>query len=63
MERGAEMIELKPCPFCGGEAEITHYDGDGYLPHCTKCAGMVETWFKHEEEAVEAWNRREPEGR
>lgn len=52
---------LKSCPFCGGAAEITHYEIDGYLPHCTKCEGMIETWFKSEAESITAWNRRVPE--
>ena len=52
------MSDLKRCPFCGGEAEILHYEHDGYLPCCTKCNGMVEKWFDTEEEAIEAWNRR-----
>lgn len=52
------MIELKPCPFCGGEAEIeceTH-GFKVYTVSCRLCdlhaAGMSE------EVAVMAWNRR-----
>lgn len=53
-----KIPELKRCPFCGGEAAILHYLGDGYLPHCTECDGMIEKWFNTPEEAFEAWNRR-----
>lgn len=65
------MIELKPCPFCGGEAEfvetVPHYN---HYVQCKKCAAMVgrtsrqwdsrhETlWFKNDTDAIKAWNRR-----
>ena len=52
------MEELKPCPFCGGEADLTHYEIDGYLALCTKCDAMIENWFEAKEAAIEAWNRR-----
>ena len=50
--------EMKPCPFCGSQGTLNHYPGDGYLPMCTKCDGMVEKWFKTEDEAIAAWNKR-----
>lgn len=59
------MAELKPCPFCGGKAEI--YDGitfgfqRQYEPRCVKCEcaiGLYDT----EEQAAEAWNRRVDNG-
>ena len=53
-----KIKELKRCPFCGGEAAILHYPGDGYLPHCTECDGTIEKWFDTPEEALESWNRR-----
>lgn len=53
---------LKPCPFCGGKAEmlISEYEDSRkeYLVACTECDGMVECWRETEEEAVEQWNRR-----
>lgn len=49
---------LKRCPFCNGDAAILHYLGDGYLPHCSNCDGMIEKWFETPEEALDAWNRR-----
>ena len=62
------MNELKPCPFCGGEAKImTH---ESYVPEswrslvgvygvvCTSCrAGGYQFWDT-EEQAIAAWNRR-----
>jgi len=50
--------ELEPCPFCGGNADIRTYEDDGSLVHCTKCDALIEYWFKTEEEAADAWNRR-----
>lgn len=52
------MEELKKYPFCGGDAELLHYETDGYLPHCTKCDGMIEHWFEIKEEAITLWNKR-----
>ena len=57
-----EMEKLKPCPFCGGKAEmlISEYEDSRkeYLVACTECDGIVERWRETEEEAVEQWNRR-----
>lgn len=66
------MIELKPCPFCGGEARLgkTHPgpapDGDArygttvwgvYCPN-EECCVVSTDWRSTETEAIEAWNRR-----
>lgn len=49
------MYELKPCPFCGGEAEV---DGGGcYWIHCKHC--KVETRTHHSRiGAINLWNNR-----
>ena len=66
-------IELKPCPFCGGEAKMKH----GFPRHqqkgirqsvvqCKSCGCMTvtfsqlayERWSDVDEQAAEAWNRR-----
>jgi len=62
------MAELKPCPFCGGKAELHHkteafcLDGYSYV-YCTKCRVKTEAFPKSYEhssdgKAIEAWNRR-----
>lgn len=49
-------IELKPCPFCGGEAQVLNVVHH-YMVCCTKCYGMVGL-FDKERSAIKAWNRR-----
>ena len=53
-----ETNELKPCPFCGGEAEITKWH-EGYFVECReqRCGGTIGA-YKTEEEAIDAWNTR-----
>lgn len=58
------MIELKPCPFCGGDGKLfVLYDG--YHVECNsgwKCPVIPRTWgYETESEAEEAWNRRASE--
>jgi Lar family restriction alleviation protein len=51
-------IELKPCPFCGGEAEIERY-GDhsrSTIYACTNCGCRLETG--EEGDFGTDWNRR-----
>ena len=67
------QIELKPCPFCGGEPEITevidrtprNLEPVGFGVKCDQCGIIiakidcgVTNWFETDEEAAEAWNRR-----
>lgn len=60
------MTELKPCPFCGYEAEISigRFDGKptSYVM-CKKCAARGEFFFvspkyASDDRAIKAWNRR-----
>lgn len=54
--------ELKPCPFCGGEA-VNNFDGECYEISCELCFSGTD-WFEIEDVAISAWNRRaEPENK
>lgn len=64
--------ELKPCPFCGGEAKFRHigkgtYKNElGVLVRCKSCGASTEIyyplgWTSYEERkrsVIEKWNRR-----
>lgn len=60
------MAELKPCPFCGGEAAIVHQAKRkvfgletyvyGNCAYCTNCDAQI---FSSINKAAEMWNRRE----
>lgn len=64
--------ELKPCPFCGGEAELRFFNNGSsfsYRVECLNCTAMVGRrfaeystnrtfWFGIKQEAIEAWNQR-----
>lgn len=49
------MDKLKPCPFCGGEAEIAY--SRNYYVWCDKCETRGD-WYSTEAEAIKAWNTR-----
>jgi hypothetical protein len=46
------LEEIKPCPFCGGEARIYHHEGENVVD--CEC----DRYGKTDEEAIAAWNRR-----
>ena len=47
------MSELKPCPFCGGEAKTKHYeDNDSLIIYCPTCS---KDWDLKGERPGERW--------
>lgn len=57
-------MELKPCPFCGSEAEMAVEKRTQatrvttwYRPICPECQCDL-GYFDSKDEAVEIWNRR-----
>lgn len=50
--------EMKPCPFCGGKAELVSVGKYEWFAKCHK--GCVEQThlYKAKSSAVKAWNRR-----
>lgn len=68
-----ENIELRECPFCGGEAYTytalgNKHNGirkEYWLVHCKKCGLNYPTSLNPcftETEAIKAWNRRANDG-
>lgn len=57
------MDELKPCPFCGGEAKVVDHGGF-FTVGCTNldCAATIDLLEPSEENAVADWNRRAAPG-
>lgn len=57
----SEHNNLKPCPFCDGEAKIirVHVYGkvEGYVPICKKCCCELKM-YASKQAAKNAWNRR-----
>lgn len=56
--------KLKPCPFCGGEAEIKRYTfcrTDSFYVGCSRCnVTQTANVYFSEKESIEAWNTRKP---
>jgi len=50
----AEKPELRPCPFCGGEAFVSYIDGE-FAVECVDCE--CGTRYGKQDEAIAAWNR------
>ena len=51
------MSELKPCPFCGGEAELTGFEAPEYWVWCPNCKASTDA-HTCKQPAIEAWNTR-----
>ena len=56
------MNELKPCPFCGGEASYEYsyddYNHDCIVCHNDECGASLTCWPYEGEKVTAAWNRR-----
>lgn len=57
MTFGKKDENLKPCPFCGGEAEIDNFAGVECVV-CKNCR-VIMLAESNKEAMVQAWNRRE----
>ena len=64
-------MELKPCPFCGGEAKVCgfHYslhgmgDPQDFCVVCNSCSASSYHYANKPEKAIAAWNRRVNDGK
>lgn len=61
-----KMTELKPCPFCGGEAEVCSTGTYGikffYRINCKRYCCIQVEFYSNKEDAAEAWNQRVNDG-
>ena len=62
-------MKLKPCPFCGGEAELIDMSDDNWgNPYQICCENKCElgetNWYTEcrKDELIKAWNQRIKEG-
>jgi Lar family restriction alleviation protein len=64
MMRGGVMeeLKLKPCPFCGSDAEVItrNYYGlrDSFLVECASCGVATPEFDDSVDDATDAWNCR-----
>ena len=53
-------IELKPCPFCGGEARLNDWGGEGFWEVvCHECKNRTRPTTS-KATVIKAWNTRAP---
>lgn len=60
--------DIKPCPFCGGKADLKSTEGrmgEIYIVGCDCCDYVLMTgpnrrdgWFLFSDEVINAWNKR-----
>ena len=53
-------MDLKPCPFCGGEAEIRYaiFDYNRWGAQCNECGAYMEADEDSQEAVAAKWNQR-----
>lgn len=58
MQERAAKVDLLPCPFCGGEAELDNLiDANDYFVHCIDCeVQQIANYKPHV--AARRWNER-----
>ena len=59
--------QLKPCPFCGGEAKLDHLIKSSIV-WCKDCRASTKSIefspeYSSDEKVIEAWNRRVNDGK
>ncbi len=52
------QTKLRPCPFCGGEAETVQVYANEWYVECSKCPCTMIGGYYTEEDAMTAWNKR-----
>lgn len=62
------MTNLKPCPFCGGGAELKQWNLPGrstplHCVVCTDCGAMTWPYYSDRNAAAERWNTRKEKER
>jgi hypothetical protein len=60
-KRAAEGSGMKPCPFCGGDAQISkHFKEDIWqlIHRCPVVGAIVIDWTEPEQRVVDRWNTR-----
>ena len=53
-------IELKPCPFCGGEAALRNFERVSWYVVCKNCDARIDSDASRDE-AIDMWTRRASE--
>lgn len=61
-DKQAHTVKIKPCPFCGGKADVDVGNYGGLVCYCKKCFSQGKQ-CNTKEEAIEWWNRRADDGR
>lgn len=54
------MIELKPCPFCGGDVDLVH-ENDYVSISCGQC-GIMTDFYPSADALSDVWNSRVSDG-